>query len=54
MNLWIWIGIAAVLLWAINGLVREYVIARLLHASYQRKLHMILSDPNARPKGRFE
>ncbi|MEK6849925.1 MAG: hypothetical protein AABY01_05150 [Nanoarchaeota archaeon] len=54
MNIFIWIGIGAVLLWALNGLLREYLIAKILHQNYQRRLRTVLTHPEARPKGRFD
>ncbi|MBI4145556.1 hypothetical protein HY493_05135 [Candidatus Woesearchaeota archaeon] len=50
---WTFVGILA-LIWAVNRIVKEYVISRKLRQDYQRKLHSVLTDPNAQPKGRFE
>ena len=34
--------------------VRRWLISRMLRQSYQQKLNRVLSDPESRPKGRFE
>lgn len=54
MNILVWIGVGLLLAWALNGLLREYLVAKILQLNYQRKLNSILTNPNAKPKGRFE
>jgi|GEM_PF-6378606 len=37
-----------------NRMLRQYLISKALKQSYEQKLHKLLTDPNAQPKGRFD
>ncbi len=41
-------------LWGLNQLVKEWLLAKLQKDAYDRRLKQVVFDPNAKPKGRFE
>ena len=43
-----------VLVWALNGFLREYLISRALKQAYEQELQRVLTDPSSQVKGRFE
>jgi hypothetical protein len=41
-------------LWGLNQLAKEWLLAKLQRDAYVRRLQQVVFDPNAKPKGRYD